>query len=131
MSRGSKQGDEPVREAARGDRQPFRRAFEPHRSELRAHCYRMLGCVHDSDDAVQEALFRAWRGLASFDLNRPVPPWLYKIATNVCLDMLADRARRILPFDLERGSDETSWLPQSTWITPYPGEYLPSASGYA
>jgi RNA polymerase sigma-70 factor, ECF subfamily len=131
-SRDLQQPDDQVRAAARGEQDAFRRAFEPYRSELRAHCYRLVGCAHDSEDAVQEALLRAWRGLSSFDQTRALRPWLYKIATNVCLDMLSRRDRRILPFDLAaRDSDETAHLQPWHSVTPYPDEHLPEGGGYA
>jgi RNA polymerase sigma-70 factor (ECF subfamily) len=77
-------------EGARGgDGHAFGGLVGLYRSELHAHCYRMLGSVHDADDALQDTLLRAWRGLPGFDGRRPVRPWLYKIATNACLDVIA------------------------------------------
>ena len=76
---------------ARGDDDAFRRLVEPHRRELHAHCYRMLGSVHDADDALQDALLRAWRGLASFEGRSSLRSWLYRIATNACLDLISRR----------------------------------------
>jgi len=74
-------------EAARaGDEHAYRRLVEPHTRELQAHAYRMLGSVHDAEDALQDALLRAWRGLAKFDGRSSLRAWLYKIATNTCLD---------------------------------------------
>jgi RNA polymerase sigma-70 factor, ECF subfamily len=82
-------------EAARGgDDDAFRRLVEPHRTELYAHCYRMLGSVHDADDALQDALLRAWRGLARFEGRSSLRSWLYRISTNVCLDLIARRPKR-------------------------------------
>lgn len=114
--------------AARGDHEAFGRSVEPHISGLRGHCYRLLGCAYDADDAVQEGLLRAWRGFDGFDHRRPLRPWLYKIVTNVCLDMLGSRSQRFLPFDLTAAdsADEAS-LPASMLITPYPDHRLSSA----
>ena len=85
--------------AQEGDEDAFRRLVEPHRRELHAHCYRMLGSVHDADDALQDALLRAWRGLPRFDGRSPARPWLYKIATNTSLDTIARRSKRALPLE--------------------------------
>ena len=86
--------------AARGgDERAFGALVEPHRRELHSHCYRMLGSPYDADDALQETLLRAWRGLAGFETGRPLRPWLYRIATNVCLDAIAKRPKRVLPVD--------------------------------
>lgn len=84
---------------AGGDERAFTDLVAPLRAPLHAHCYRMLGSVHDAEDALQEALLRAWRALPSFDPKRPIRPWLYRIATNVCLDAIAKRPRRGLPTD--------------------------------
>jgi RNA polymerase sigma-70 factor, ECF subfamily len=82
-------------EAARtGDKDAFRRLVEPHYKELHAHCYRMLGSVHDADDALQDAPLRAWRGLASFEGRSTLRSWLYRITTNACLDVIARRPAR-------------------------------------
>src|SRR5579859_3741517 len=103
----------------------FRSAVEPYRAALHAHCYRMLGSVCDADDALQDALLRAWRGLPRFEAGRSLRPWLYKIATNVCVDMLAKRERRFLPFDRAAlGLGRHRPLPDAEWITPYPDEAL-------
>jgi RNA polymerase sigma-70 factor, ECF subfamily len=85
--------------ALAGDESGFNRLVEPHRGELHAHCYRMLGSVHDAEDAFQDTLLRAWRGLPGVEKGRSIRPWLYKIATNVCLDEIARRPRRSLPLD--------------------------------
>ena len=114
--------------ALAGDETGFRRLVEPHRRELHAHCYRMLGSVHDAEDALQDTLLRAWRGLPRFEEGRPLRPWLYKIATNVCLDEIARRPTRILPMDHgpptdpSAGTDETPVA--SIWVEPYPDEFL-------
>ena len=123
-------------EAARGgDQDAFRRLLEGHRSELHAHCYRMLGSVNDAEDALQEALLRAWRGLSRFEQGRPIRPWFYKIATNACLDALARRPKRMLPTDRGRpvgpNEDPGEPLAESVWIEPYPDERLGLEEGYA
>jgi RNA polymerase sigma-70 factor, ECF subfamily len=76
-----------------GDEQAFVRLAAPHRASLHAHCYRLLGSLHDADDAMQETLLRAWRGLDGFEPRAPVAAWLYRIATNVSLRMLEQRKR--------------------------------------
>jgi RNA polymerase sigma-70 factor (ECF subfamily) len=106
------------------DEQAFQRLVEPHRRELHAHCYRMLGSVHDADDALQDALLRAWRGLARFEGRSSPRSWLYKIATNTCLDLAAKRPKRILPLDHVPEGDPHAGtgapLAESVWIEPYP-----------
>jgi len=98
-------------------------ALELHRTALTGHCYRMLGSVVDADDAVQETMFRAWKALERFDGRSTVKTWLYRIATNVCLDALADRPRRARPMD-ERGvgtvDDELTSQPRTHWLEPIP-----------
>ena len=91
-------------EAARaGDEDAYRLLVEPHRRELHAHCYRMLGSVQDAEDALQEALLRAWRGLPRFEGRSSLRSWLYRIATNTCLDAIARRPKRVLPIDYGPG----------------------------
>ncbi len=110
------------------DRQTFSEQIEPHRRELHAHCYRMLGSVHDAEDAVQETLLRAWRGLDQFEGRSALRSWLYTIATNVCLRMIERRPARVLPIDYGPPSDpHRSLAPpllESTWIEPYPDSEL-------
>src|SRR5262245_17465577 len=84
-----------------GDGDAYGRLVAGRRAELHAHCYRMLGSVQDAEDALQEALLRAWRGLRGFDGRSSLRTWLYRIATNACLDVLARRRARRLP--TERG----------------------------
>lgn len=116
-------------EAARaGDEDAFGRLVEAHRAELHAHCYRMLGSVHDAEDALQEAMLRAWRGLAGFEARSSLRSWLYRIATNTCLDAIAKRPRRVLPIDYgpPRDPHDGPLLPlaESVWVEPYPDEAL-------
>ena len=123
-------------EAARaGDEDAFRELIEPHQKELQAHCYRMLGSVHDAEDAVQEALLRAWRGLERFEGRSSLRSWLYKIATNTCLDAIARRPKRVLPVDYGPASDPHEGpgepLVESVWVEPYADELLGVEDGFA
>src|SRR5262245_12779827 len=106
----------------------YERVVEPHRAELRAHCYRMLGSAHDAEDALQEALLRAWRGLATFEGRSSLRSWLYTIATNVCLKMIARRPKRVLPIDYGPPADPHDGparpVVESIWIEPFPDERL-------
>ncbi|HEY7132684.1 MAG TPA: sigma-70 family RNA polymerase sigma factor, partial [Candidatus Limnocylindrales bacterium] len=98
--------------------------LEPYRVELTAYCYRMLGSPFEAEDAVQETFIRAWRGFASFEGRSSVRSWLYRIATNVCLDMLTGRERRARPMDLgpsvEPIVENLNVRPEVTWIQPVP-----------
>src|SRR4051812_39762605 len=98
--------------------------FEAHRRELRAHCYRMLGSPFEAEDAVQETFIRAWRGYERFEGRAALRSWLYRIATNVCLDLLGSRERRARPMDLGPARDPDGpiggILPEVTWIEPIP-----------
>jgi RNA polymerase sigma-70 factor, ECF subfamily len=118
-----------------GDDVAYGRLVEPYREELRAHCYRMLGSVHDAEDAVQDALLRAWRGLEGFEGRSSLRSWLYKIATNTCLDEIARRPRRVLPTDSSPAADphDHSAAPvvEAVWVEPYPDEMLDVEDGLA
>jgi RNA polymerase sigma-70 factor (TIGR02960 family) len=101
---------------------------DPYRSELHAHCYRMLGSVHDADDALQEALLAAWRGLGGFEGRSSLRSWLYTIATNASLRLIGQRPKRVLPADRRPAGDPRGELGEplleSVWIEPYPDEQL-------
>ena len=117
--------DTAVLDRARGgDGAAFTELVEPLRRELHAHCYRMLGSVHDADDALQDALVRAWRGLARFEGRSSLRSWLYTVATNSCLDAAARRGRRALPVDLGPASDhvvhDDTPVTEVAWLGPYP-----------
>jgi RNA polymerase sigma-70 factor (ECF subfamily) len=124
-------------EAARhGDEGAFRRLVEVHRSELHAHCYRMLGSVHDAEDALQDALLRAWRGLPRFEARSSLRSWLYRIATNASLDLIARRPKRVLPVDYGPTADPHDALdppvePLVETVWPYPDETLGLEDGFA
>src|SRR3990170_271722 len=98
--------------------------LEQHRRELTAYCYRMLGSPFEAEDAVQETLLRAWKGYDRFEGRAAVRSWLYRIATNVCLDMLNGRERRATPMDLGPAREpieaNLNTLPEVTWIQPIP-----------
>ena len=102
----------------------FTELVEPLRGELTAHCYRMLGSVHDAEDLVQETYLRAWRAYGAFEGRSSVRTWMYKIATNVCLTALEGRARRPMPTGLgQPASDPRGTLesrPEVTWLEPLP-----------
>src|SRR5215208_3000944 len=102
--------------------------LEQHRAELRAYCYRMLGSPFEADDAVQETLIKAWRGFERFEGRAALRSWLYRIATNVCLDMLSGRERRARPMDLgparEPVESSLNTLPEVAWIEPIPDSSL-------
>src|ERR671916_1262419 len=123
-------------EASRADAGAFRELVGSHRADLHAHCYRMLGSLHDADDALQEALLRAWRALPRFRGQSSLRTWLHRIATNVCLDVIARRPKRVLPIDYgpprAAGDPEPEEPASSTvWIEPYPDETLGVADGAA
>jgi RNA polymerase sigma-70 factor (ECF subfamily) len=111
----------PVMEASTAE---LEGALEQHRSELVGYCYRMLGSPFEAEDAVQEAFVRAWRGLDRFEGRAALKSWLYKIATNVCLDMLGSRERRARPMDLgpaqEPIFENLHTRAEVTWIQPMP-----------
>jgi RNA polymerase sigma-70 factor (ECF subfamily) len=102
--------------------------LDGHRKELIGYCYRMLGSPFEAEDAVQETLLRAWRGLDRFEGRAALRSWLYRIATNVCVDMANGRARRALPMDFGPAqapvAENLNTLPEATWIQPIPDSAL-------
>ncbi|HEY2601282.1 MAG TPA: sigma-70 family RNA polymerase sigma factor [Thermoleophilaceae bacterium] len=121
--------------ARSGDEGAFAGLVDPYRSELHAHCYRMLGSVHDAEDALQEVLLRAWRALDRFEGRSSLRSWLYTIATNTCLNLIAKRPKRVLPVDYAQATDPNVGpgepVVESVWIEPYPDELLGVEDGYA
>jgi RNA polymerase sigma-70 factor (ECF subfamily) len=107
--------------------------LEQYRPELTAYCYRMLGSPFEAEDAVQETLVRAWRAYDGFEGRAALRSWLYRIATNVCLDMLNGRERRARPMDLGPAWNPAGpiggTLPEVTWIEPVPGSLVAPAEG--
>src|SRR5215208_766951 len=115
--------------ARNGDAEGFSVLTEPYRRELQVHCYRILGSFHEAEDLVQETFLRAWKRLETFEGRAFFRAWLYKIATNACLDFLDQRrSRRLLPLDALPASDpNTSILPpaaEMTWLEPFPDKWL-------
>ena len=113
-----------------GDESEFAALFERHRGELQVHSYRMLGSLEDSEDLVQETFLRAWRGRASFgsDGRFAVRAWLFRIATNACLDVLRSRPRRVLPPEVAPPAGDPAAAPSPPadlpWLQPYPDRLL-------
>jgi RNA polymerase sigma-70 factor, ECF subfamily len=112
-----------------GDEPAFARIADRHRRELEVHCYRMLGSLHDSEDAVQETLLRAWRYRESLREDAPLRPWLYRIATNVCLDALARDGRRAALTTSDEGDGVApgasgEGVAEITWLQPFPDSRL-------
>src|SRR5215211_7164139 len=114
--------ESPLRLARLGDDDAFRALTDPYRRDLHVHCYRVLGSVQDAEDVVQETLLAAWRGLADFEGRASLRSWLYRIATNRCLNALRDSSRR----PGVTGSGGPSRAPEPTrrgeplWLEPYP-----------
>jgi RNA polymerase sigma-70 factor (ECF subfamily) len=117
--------------ARAGDDDAFRRLTEPYRRELQAHCYRMLGSLQDAEDAVQDTLLAAWQGLAEFEERASVRTWLYRIATNRCLNVLRTASRRPAKAWNIPGVEppEPTQLGEAPWLEPYPDALLADADG--
>jgi RNA polymerase sigma-70 factor, ECF subfamily len=115
--------------AGPGEDPAFAALMERHRPELQVHCYRMLGSLHDAEDAVQETFLRAWRYRAGLRDGAPPRPWLYRIATNACLDALArDRRRAALTAATEAGEVAGGDVAEVTWLEPVPDAWLEAAA---
>jgi RNA polymerase sigma-70 factor (ECF subfamily) len=124
-----------LKAARGGDEIAFQQLAEQYRGELHAHCYRMLGSVHDAEDALQDTMLRAWRGLPRFEGRSSFRSWLYTIATNASLNMIAKRPKRVLPVDYGPAFDPHTPpgepVVESVWIEPYPDELIGLEDGYA
>ena len=114
--------------AKRGDEGAFERLVEPFRGELQAHAYRMVGSLHDAEDATQEAMLRAWRGIGRFEGRSSLRNWLYTITTNSSLRLIERRPKRVLPIEFGPPADphEPPGKPlvESAWVEPFPDERL-------
>jgi RNA polymerase sigma factor (sigma-70 family) len=114
--------------AQRGDEGAFARLVGPYRGELQAHAYRMVGSLHDAEDAMQDSLLRAWRGIGRFEGRSSLRTWLYTITTNSSLRLIERRPKRVLPIDFGPPADphEPPGKPlvESAWVEPFPDERL-------
>jgi RNA polymerase sigma-70 factor (TIGR02960 family) len=110
--------------ARAGDEEAFRGLTEPHRRELQVHCYRILGSMQDAEDMVQETLLAAWRGLDRFEGRASVRSWLYRIATNRCLNALRDRTRRPQEVPPMFEPPQPTRMAEPIWLEPYPDVLL-------
>jgi RNA polymerase sigma-70 factor (ECF subfamily) len=118
----------------RGDEAAFAALAERYRARMRVHCYRMLGSVDEAEDLVQETFLRAWRGRGEFEGRSLFRTWLYRIATNACLNAIERGARRVMPEDVappvtadtdaSAARAEPPWAPEIPWIQPYPDHLL-------
>src|SRR3954469_10833026 len=117
-----------LRHARLGDDDAFRALTDPHRRELHVHCYRILGSLQDAEDVLQESLLAAWRGLDDYEERDSLRAWLYRIATNRCLNALRDRDRR--PREVPMPPEDTRPPPpppgigEPVWLEPYPDVLL-------
>ena len=120
--------------ARNGDDAAFRRLVEGERAALHAHCYRMLGSLHDAEDAFQETMLRAWRGLRGFEGRSSLRGWLYRIATNVCIDAIQRRRKRTQPFEYGAATNHGRETPggperEPAWIELRPDRELGIENG--
>jgi len=119
-------GEQLLTRAASGDESAFRELTDPLRRELQLHCYRILGSIQDAEDALQETMLSAWRGLGRFEGRASLRSWLYRIATNRCLNALRDAGRRPFP-EVRMPSfqpPEPTRRPEPSWLEPYPDVLL-------
>ncbi|MFF1876254.1 sigma-70 family RNA polymerase sigma factor [Leifsonia sp. NPDC058230] len=118
-----------ITRARAGDGDAFRQMTEPHLRELKVHCYRMLGSIHDAEDALQDTLFTAWQGLDGFEGRASLRTWLYRIATNRCLNMRRSTNRRMAKEWNVPGvvPPEPTRLGEVVWLEPYPDALLHGA----
>jgi RNA polymerase sigma-70 factor (ECF subfamily) len=120
--------DSLVRAAREGNEAGFEHLIAPHRGEIHALCYRMLGSLHDAEDASQETFLRAWRAMGRFEGRSSIRTWLHRIATNVCLDEIARRPKRVLPIDYgppePAGAADPETLEAPIWLEPYPDQSI-------
>src|SRR3954469_5945313 len=107
-----------------GDEAAFRQVTDPYRRELHVHCYRILGSLQDAEDAVQETLLAAWRGLEGFEERASLRNWLYRIATNRCLNALRGRGRRPQEVPSMVEPPEPTRMAEPMWLEPYPDVLL-------
>jgi RNA polymerase sigma-70 factor (ECF subfamily) len=127
MARSPGEGEAVLAAARAGDESAFAALVERYRRELQVHCYRMLGSLEDAEDMVQETFLRAWRNRGSFEGRSTFRAWLYRIATNACLDLLERRPRRVLPPQVAPAADPRAPLPPAAdlpWLQPYPDRLL-------
>jgi RNA polymerase sigma-70 factor (ECF subfamily) len=107
-----------------GGADAFSSLAEPYRRELRVHCYRMVGNLEDAEDLVQETLLRAWRARSGFEGRSSLRAWLYRIATNACLDAIKRTRRRVRVVDAPSGSGQAPWFDEVPWLQPFPDRLL-------
>jgi RNA polymerase sigma-70 factor (ECF subfamily) len=122
---------EALEAAMGGDEAAFRDLVEPYRAGLHAHCYQMLASYQDAEDALQEALLRAWMRLNQFERRASFRTWVYTIATRTSLDLTARRPRRMLPLEVPATGGSGAPLTETVWIEPYPVDQLGLGTGFA